>query len=121
MSNETKKQNVNAQVTGFMTINDSSKLPLSVKQKVVSAPEGHVRKFRKELVDPETGEKVVLEGRAYIGGLGKDGKPIGDRKQSLTCRIAFKVKNIQSLLSEAKSTEKESAEDTENELLAALL
>lgn len=121
MSNETKKQNVNAQVTGFLTVENSNKLPLSVKQKVVSAPEGHVRKFRKELLDPETGEKVVLEGRAYIGGLGKDGKPIGDRKQSLTCRIAFKVKNIQSLLSEAKAVEKDAAEDTENELLAALL
>ncbi|MFA5048748.1 MAG: hypothetical protein WC516_07015 [Patescibacteria group bacterium] len=99
-----KNVNITGKVTGFMTVSDSNKLPLSVKHKVISAPAGQVRKFRKVLIDPETGEEVVIEGRAYIGGLGKDGEPIGDRKQSLTCRIAFRVKNLLSVLSEGKVT-----------------
>lgn len=116
------KQNVQGQVTGFMTISDSNKLPLSVKQKVVAAPEGQVRKFRKVLLDEETGEKVVLEGKAYIGGLGKDGKPLADRKQSLTCRVAFKVKNLESLLATEKAAKTEAnAEEANNEMLESLL
>ena len=116
-----KKLNVVGQVTGFMTVLDSNKLPLSVKQKVCAAPDGHIRKFRKMLVDPETGEQVILEGRAYVGGLGKDGKPIGDRKQSLTCRIAFKVGNLESILAAGKPSPEEVDEEMQNELLSALL
>lgn len=71
-----EKKSIQGQVTGYMTIKDSNKLPLETKQKIVSAPEGFVRKLRKVLVDQETGEKVILEGKMYIGGC-KDGKPIG--------------------------------------------
>ena len=131
------KLNIEAQVTGFMTVEKSNKLPLSVKTKVVQAPAGHVRKFQKLLVDPEKlpaelreqvlavaleneSGRVMLSGRAYVGGCDKSGKPVSDRKQSLTCRIAFKVNNLQSVLETAKATEEDNEDSLTNELISAL-
>lgn len=115
-----KKRN-QGQVTGFMTIKDSNRLPFATKQAVVAAPEGHVRKFRKILLDPESGEKVVLEGKVYIGGLDKEGKVLSDRKQSLTCRVAFKVENVESFLAQGKITEEEMKQEVQDTMLASLL
>jgi hypothetical protein len=105
--------NTKAQVTGHMTISGSNKLPMEVKAKILEAEEGHVRKFRKVLIDPETKQEVVVQGTARIGGLDKKtGQPINGRKQSLTCYVAFKVQNVESFLAPLeKETETSDQED----------
>jgi len=40
----------------------------------------------------------VIQGVARVGELDKAGKPLKDRKQSLTCYVAFKLSGVESLL-----------------------
>ena len=148
-----KKVNAVAQLNGFMTITDTDRLPMEIKQKIVSAPAGKERRFQKLLVDPNvlspevkelvlaelaaleeakasetdakakaainTG-KVLLNGRAYIGGFDKDGNAVKDRKNSLTCRISFKVQNVESVLADAKAADKKE-KPADEDLLASLM
>lgn len=128
------------QVTGFMTISDSNKLPADVKQKILDAPDGHVRRFRKQLVDlsrlpldEETRAKVEevlkdapeavvsIDGRAYMSGTDKSGNRIDDRKQSLTCRVAFKVNGVESYFNQKKVEEADKADTLQNDMLEALI
>lgn len=115
-----KKGNNKAIVTGYMTIKKSALLPLTTKQTIITVPEGHVRKFRKILQDPATGEKVILEGRVYLSGC-KDGKPVGDRKQSLTCHVQFEVENVESFVATGKVTDEETLkQELQDAMVAAL-
>lgn len=109
-----------AQVTGHMTISNSNKLPMDTKGKVLSAPEGHVRKFKKVLIDPETNKEVVIQGVARIGGCDKNGKPLKDRKQSLTCYVAFKLNGVESLLAPVE-TKTESSDGVDLDAMAESL
>ena len=109
-----------AQVTGHMTISGSHKLNMAVKDKVLEAKEGFARKFRKVLLDPETNEEVVISGTARIGGLDKKtGAPIAGRKNSLTCYVAFKLKNVESFLAPVEEKSAEKADDEELEAMVA--
>jgi len=113
--------NTKAQVTGHMTISGSHKLPMEVKDKILEAPEGHARKFRKVLVDRDTGEEVVVQGTARIGGLDKKtGQPIAGRKQSLTCYVAFKVKNVESFLAPLEPQTEQADQDDLDAMAASL-
>lgn len=96
-----------AVVTGHLTISNSNKLPMNVKEKIVEAPEGQAREFRKVLVDPETGKEVVIKGVARVGGCDKDGKPIKGRNQSLTAYVAIHLDNVESIFVPVKSKDKE--------------
>lgn len=143
-TNMSTNKKILGQVTGFMTISGSDKLPAETKAKVVSVGEGKVRKFRKDLIDASVLEllsegarkeleallstddnlSVTIEGKAYIGGM-KDGKPAQgrdgkDRKQSLTCRVAFKVHGLANYVTEGKK-EKEADADTLSEMESMLL
>jgi len=71
------------QVTGFVTIANSSKLTDEQKQAVLNAPEGKVRAVRAKLVDAE-GNEVVIQARL---NLSKNG--------SLSGRLSTKIDSFE--------------------------
>ena len=99
---------IKAQVNGTMTVIGSKNYEDSLKNQVLAAgPNGEVREFRKVLVDPKTGEEVVIKGKARLSSGGKD----KTGPKSLTCSIMFKLNNIESLLVEPNKKEELSADD----------
>jgi hypothetical protein len=102
-------------INGHMTISKSNKYDMELKKKIVSAPEGQIKKFRKVLIDPITGKEVVIQGEARIGGM-KDGEEIDGRKHSLTCYITFRVEDVELIL--APITEKKEKKEEDFKLIA---
>lgn len=90
---ETKKQQgrLELQVTGFMTLSGSAKLPN--KEALVSAPEGKVKCFRKVLTDPATGEQVVITGKMVLS----------KNSGNISSRIAFKLHNPEVVIVDTKA------------------
>lgn len=92
-----------AQVNGTMTIIKSSKMNPELRQKILeNGPNGEVRVFKKVLLDPETNDEIVIKGFAR-----------SSEKGSLTCRINFKLNNIESLLVEKDEKSKDSKVDND--------
>ena len=105
-----------AQVTGHMTISSSSKLTGPVKEKILEAPEGMVRVFRKVLIDPATNKEVVITGKARLSKGGKD----GSGPKSLTSFIAFKLEGVESVLVDEKAPTQTKKEVNVDALAASL-
>lgn len=105
-----------AQVTGHMTISNSNKLANAVKERILDAPDGHVRVFRKRLIDPDTNKEVVITGKARLSKGGRD----GTGPKSLTSYIAFKLEGVESLLVE-EDAPKQPQKDVDVDALAASL
>ena len=104
-----------AQITGHMTISNSGKLDDAVKEKILEAPDGMVRVFRKRLIDPDTNTEVVITGKARLSKGGKDGRG----PKSLTSYIAFKLDGVESLLI-GETTKKDNDEINVDDLASSL-
>jgi hypothetical protein len=100
---EKKANGPELQVTGFMTLSGSAKLPNA--EELLAAPEGKVKCFRKVLVDPVTGEEVVIKGKMFLSAKG-----------NITSRIAFVLNSPEVILQDEKASKAEPKED----LLAAM-
>jgi hypothetical protein len=98
------------QVTGFVTIANSSKLTDEQKQAVLEAPEGKARAVRATLVDAD-GNKVVVQARLDLS-----------QKGSLSGRFATKIDSFDLIeVDDTKTQKSEDKDKSVDELAAELL
>lgn len=84
---ETEDVRIGGRIHGHMTLRRSKSMPDAVKDSIVKAPEGKKKVLRKVLVDPETGEQVIVKGELRVANTG-----------SLSAFINFMVENVECLL-----------------------
>ena len=102
-----KKSGPELQVTGFMTLSGSAKLPNA--EELLAAPEGKVKCFVKRLLDPATGEEVVIKGKMFLSAKG-----------NITSRIAFVLNNPEVILQDEKASKAEPKDDVLASMAALL-
>ena len=133
---QTKKNTLFAQLTGFLTVANSHRLPASTKEKILQAPDGSIKairvdlmeveKFRLTLADAMEGVEVSFEVRDALN-LAIDeatqsltGKlRVSKSKGNLTSNVAVAFEHMRPVLVEG--TKELNEGDLDEEMVAALL